>query len=104
MARKDKKHDDEDHEGEAEVEGEVEGEGRSGWNPDLDEVVREIGSIREPKDAKTKINVSVRRYDGGAEKVAIQRIRTRKGEEVYGRLGRLTVAEAKALGKLLGKL
>lgn len=95
MARKDK--DDEESVEETEE--------RSGWDPDLDEIVRELGTVREPKDAKTKINVSVRRYDGGPEKVAIQRIRTKKGgKEQYGRLGRVSVAEAKALGKLLGKL
>lgn len=70
----------------------------AGYDEDLDVVVRELGEVKL-KDAKTYLTARVMAYNGGPEKVSIDRWTTAK--DTHTKLGRLSIEEAKALGKLL---
>lgn len=76
------------------------------FDVERDELITKIGE--EQIDEHNKVLVNLRRYDGGEIKVEIARqIRTTHekspwcGVWRYTRLGRMTFAEAEAVGKLL---
>lgn len=79
----------------------VDGADTSGYDEDKDVTIRELVEVRVD-GAKTYITAAVRCYDGGPEKVEIARWAVAKDK--YVALRRLTIDEAKGLGKLLKKL
>jgi hypothetical protein len=71
-----------------------------GYDDSKDKIVKTLGEFHE-EGARSKIVVCIRAYDGGTEKVAIQR-QDAETERMW-KLGRLTVDEAVGIGKLLAK-
>lgn len=78
---------------------EAKNERKSGFDEKLDKVVRDLGAFAVNDGAKTYLTVRIMSYDGGPEKVAIDRWTVAK--DTHTSLGRLTLDEATTLRKLL---
>tara|TARA_Y100000034_G_scaffold134890_1_gene204695 strand:+ start:1170 stop:1436 length:267 start_codon:yes stop_codon:yes gene_type:complete len=76
--------------------------GRGGYDEGKDKIVKQLGKFQDGDDARSRIEVNLRSYNGGAEKVAIQRFDT-KSERPW-KLGRMTMPEALFVAKALAKL
>lgn len=73
----------------------------SSFDPEKDELIREIDRL---ESGKMTLVVQLRRYDGGPQKVAVQREGTSQGGKTYHRpMGRLTLEEAEWLAGTLKK-
>jgi hypothetical protein len=73
----------------------------SSFDPDKDELIREIDQL---ESGKMILVVQLRRYNGGPQKVAVQREGTSKdGKPYYRPMGRLTLEEAEWLAGTLKK-
>ena len=70
----------------------------AGYDASVDVVVAVIGSTEGCDESKGGIRVTLNRYNGGALKVGMVRIRTKKdGTEKFGKLGRMLPDEATAV-------
>lgn len=73
----------------------------AGYDPDKDKIVRTLGTHQD-EGSRSRVEVHVRAYNGGEEKIAIQRV---DGESGKGwKLGRMTTTEAIAVGGFLAKI
>ena len=70
----------------------------AGYDASVDVVVAVIGSTEGCDESKGGIRVTLNRYNGGALKVGMVRMRTKKdGVEKFGKLGRMLPDEATAV-------
>lgn len=74
---------------------------RNAYDADLDKIVKTLGKHQD-EGSRSEVVVHIRAYNGGEEKVAIQRADAESGK--VWKLGRMTVTEGIAVGKLLSKM